>query len=285
MSSAARFTSTALAREAGKTSLCTHRRAGGEGQRPRACGGTASGGTCAHRRREDRPAPHMRSLVGRWPPGSVPSRQVLAAGPRPLHTEAEAGWTRRTQGARGLGDERGWAGLPLSHQAHLLQYLGGLGAARHTLDTGAQGVEGNHVGRPFTVLPPRQRWPCPPPLPTGPWGVGQAPGPPAPTSVTCWDRCRFSHRSRRHRRAQGDPGALRGDAGGPEHVGRMPWAPDGITADRPGLRHVAQKAACGVHRPHCLQTMPPLLTASPRRLGSAARESLVPVDPQPRERD
>ena len=170
MSSATRFTSTALAREAGKTSLCTHRRAGGEGQRPRARRGTASGGTCAHRRREDRPAPYMRSLVGRWPPGSVPSRQVLAKGPRLLHTEAEAGWTRRTQGARGLGDERGWARLPLSHQAHLLHCLGGLGAPRHTLDTGAQGVEGNNAGRPFTVLPPRQRWPCPPPSPTGPGG-------------------------------------------------------------------------------------------------------------------
>ena len=81
-----------------------------------------------------------------------------------------------------------------------------------------------------------------------PQGLGGGPGsrPTGTTSVTCWDHCRFSHRSLRHRRAQGDPGALRGDAGGPEQVGRTPWAPDGITADRPGLRHVAQQG--------CLQT-------------------------------
>ena len=103
-----------------------------------------------------------------------------------------------------------------------------------------------------------------------PQGLGGGPGsrPTGTTSVTCWDHCRFSHRSLRHRRAQGDPGALRGDAGGPEQVGRTPWAPDGITADRPGLRHVAQQG--------CLQTPQPPLSSDdatpPDSFAAEARE-------------
>lgn len=112
-------------------------------------------------------------------------------GHRPLHTEAEAGRTiLEDAGHPGAGR---WTGLgrvasvPPGPPAPLSRRPGGTTppAAEHTLDTGAQGVEGNNPGRPFRVRPPRRRQPCPPPLSTGPWGAGQAPGPAPPTSVIC----------------------------------------------------------------------------------------------------
>ena len=219
--------SAALAREAGKTSLCTHRqRAGRDGSRGHAGARLVAGRAPTGGARTVLPPTRTPSWGGGWwapcPRGTSQPR-----GPgRPLHGETEAGRTSLGDaGCPGAGNGAG----PV---ASILPGGNTPPSSEHTPDTmlrelqetmqAAPSRSCRHAGNGLARQPPSS---------TGPRVAGRAPGPPAPTSVTCWDRCRFRRHSQRHRQAQGGQGALGGELGGLGQVGRTPWAPNGITAD------------------------------------------------------
>lgn len=242
-------------------------------------GAAAAEGTRGHgpRRhpleREDRPAPNFTLLVGRWPPGSVPSRRVLAEGRGPLHTEAEAGRTiledagHPGAGGNGLGLGR-VASVPPGPPAPLSRRAEGHPhyPPLNTPWTLVLGSWGNNPGRPFRVRPPRRRQPCPPPLSTGPWGrarlQAQRHQPQSSAETAAVQPLQPGNTDRPRR-----PGALGGAAGAQRRWGGLVGSRQ-HRCGRPGLRHVTQQGCLRCPQPPLSMddaTPPPW---QPRRRGS-----------------